>query len=142
MTSMPRVLPLPEPEWDDEIRQILEPLRRGGQVYNIFATLARHPRLMKRWMVFASYILGKSTLPVRERELAILRTGWLCRARYEWGHHVAIALDAGMGPNDIDRIKVGPDAQGWTELESALLRAVDGLHADALIADATWNALA
>jgi alkylhydroperoxidase family enzyme len=140
--TVPRVLPLPESLWDDQTRDILEPLRRGGQVYNIFATLARHPNLMKRWLVFGSHILGKSTLPAREREIVILRAGWLCQAEYEWGHHVVIALDAGLRKDEIDRIKLGPDSGGWSNLESALIRAVDDLHADAFVSDATWKVLA
>jgi alkylhydroperoxidase family enzyme len=136
------VLPLAEPEWDDSTREMLEPLRRAGQVYNIFATLARHPSLMKRWMVFASHILGKSTLPARDREIVILRAGWLCQAEYEWGHHVAIARNEGITQVEIDRVKQGPDAVGWDQHESALLKAVDELHTDAFISDATWKSLA
>ena len=36
----------------------------------------------------------------------------------------------------------GPNAEGWTELESAMLRAADELHADACITDETWATLA
>lgn len=140
--AVPRVAPVPESQWDEETREFLEPLRRGGRIYNIFSTLAHHPKLMKRWMVFASHILGKSTLSPREREIVILRTGWLCQAEYEWGHHVAIATDAGLDQEEIDRIKLGPDSPGWSELESALLKAVDELHSDAFVADATWKLLA
>lgn len=139
---VPRVPPIPESQWDEETREMLEPLRRDGRLYNIFATLARHPKLMKRWMVFASHILGKSTLSARQREIVILRTGWLCQAEYEWGHHVLIARDAGLDQDEIDRIKLGPDSPGWSELESALLKAVDELHAHAFVGDATWKLLA
>jgi 4-carboxymuconolactone decarboxylase len=139
--TAPRVPPLPESQWDDEIREMLEPLRRGGQVYNIFATLARHPQLMKRWMVFAGHILGKSALPAREREIVILRTGWLCGAEYEWGHHVAIARDSGLEQDEIDRISLASNKEGWTAHESALLKAVDELHADTFISDPTWKSL-
>ena len=138
----PRVRPLPESEWDDERREVLEPMRRDGQVYNIFATLARHPKLLKRWLVFGSHILAKSSLPPRDREIVILRTGWLCRAEYEWGHHVAIARDIGLGQDEIDRIKLGPEAEGWSILESALIKAVDELHADTIVTDSTWKVLA
>jgi alkylhydroperoxidase family enzyme len=138
----PRVSPLAESQWDDETREALEPLRRSGQIYNIFATLARHPKLLKRWLVFGSHILARSTLPARDREILILRTGWLCRAEYEWGHHVVIAADAGLSRDEIDRIKLGPDSEGWSRLESGLIKAVDELHANSIIADATWNALA
>jgi len=140
--TKPRVPPLPESEWNDETRELLEGLRRDGHVYNIFATLARHPQLLKRWLVFGGHVLGKSTLPAREREIAILRMGWLCRAEYEWGHHVAIGKQAGLGDDDIKRITQGPDAAGLDPFEATLLRAVDELHANTFIGDPTWKALA
>jgi 4-carboxymuconolactone decarboxylase len=140
--TKPRVLPLPESEWDDESRELLESLRRDGHVYNIFATLARHPQLLKRWLVFGGHVLGKSTLPPREREIAILRMGWVCRAEYEWGHHVAIGKQAGLTDDDIKRIAEGPDAVGLDPFEAKLIRAVDELHANSFISDPTWKALA
>jgi alkylhydroperoxidase family enzyme len=97
---------------------------------------------MKRWMVFANHILGKSTLPVRERELVILRIGYLCRSGYEWGQHVLIARRAKITDDEIRRIKVGPDAKGWSEADRLLLKATDELHSDAHVSDATWNGLA
>ncbi|HEV8482804.1 MAG TPA: carboxymuconolactone decarboxylase family protein [Blastocatellia bacterium] len=120
----------------------MESLRRDGQIYNIFGTLARHPLLLKRWLVFGSHILSKSTLPAREREIAILRMGWLCRAEYEWGHHVAIGKNAGLSADDLDRVAKGPDASGLDPFESTLIRAVDELHANSFIGDSTWRALA
>jgi 4-carboxymuconolactone decarboxylase len=140
--KQPRVPPLPESEWDTDARETLDPLRRDGRVYNIFATLARHPKLLKKWLVFGNHVLFKSSLPAREREMVILRMGWLCRAEYEWGHHVAIGKDAGLTSEEIRRIAAGPDASGWNEFEAAVLRAVDELHADSFIGDATWKALA
>jgi 4-carboxymuconolactone decarboxylase len=137
----PRIKPLPQSEWDDETREQMESLRRDGHVYNIFATLARHPQLLKRWLVFAGHVLSKSTLPAREREIVILRMGWLCRAEYEWGHHVAIGKQAGLSNDDIKRIAEGPDAAGLDPFEATLLRAVDELHANTFISDSTWRAL-
>jgi 4-carboxymuconolactone decarboxylase len=81
------------------------------------------------------------TLPPRERELLILRIGWLCQAEYEWGQHVIFGKGAGLTDAEIARIKEGPDAAGWDPFDATLLRAVDELHADALISDATWTAL-
>ena len=138
----PRIPPLPPSEWDDETRQLLAPLERDGHIFNIFTTLARHPALLRRWLVFGNHILGKSTLPVRDRELAILRMGWLCRAGYEWGHHVAIGKQAGVTGPEIERVRQGPDAPGWDPFERTLLRAVDELHHDTFISDATWQSLA
>jgi 4-carboxymuconolactone decarboxylase len=137
-----RIPPLPPSEWDDETRQLLESLKREGRIFNIFTTLARHPDLLRRWLVFGNHILGKSTLPPRERELAILRMGWLCRTEYEWGHHVAIGKQAGVTDEEVKRVPHGPEAPGWDPFERTLLRAVDQLHHDTFINDATWQSLA
>ena len=66
--SNPRIAPLPQSEWDDETRDFKESSHRDGHVYNIFATLARHSQLLKRWLVFGGHMLGKSTLPARPRD--------------------------------------------------------------------------
>ena len=47
-----------------------------------------------------------------------------------------------MTDEEIRRITEGPKAPGWDPLDATLLQAVDELHADAFITDATWNALA
>lgn len=141
--SKPRIPPADDSELDDETRQFLELAGRGGpSAPNIYRTLARHPKLLKRWGVFGAHILYKNSLPPRERELLILRTGWLCRSEYEWGQHVIIARQSGLSDEEIARVKDGPSAPGWTETESALLRAADELHADAFISDTTWETLA
>jgi alkylhydroperoxidase family enzyme len=133
----PRISPLPRAEWSDEVQTLV-----GDANLNIFATLARHPKLMKRWLVFGNHVLAKSTLPARDRELLILRTGWNCRAPYEWGQHVAIGRAVGISDEELARIADGPDANGWTPNEAALLRAADELHGDQSITDATYAALA
>jgi alkylhydroperoxidase family enzyme len=141
--SQPRLAPLPEAEWTDEVRELLGPMAKNaaGAPLHIFATLAHHPKLMKRWLVFGNHVLAKSTLSPRDREIAILRIGWLCRAEYEWGQHVLIARTAGVTDEEIERIAAGPDAAGWSAGDATLLRAVDELHRDAFVSDATWAAL-
>ena len=90
LLKRPRIEPLAEDQWDPETRELLARSQMHGRVLNIFSTLAHYPKLLKRWMVFAGHILGKSSLPARDREILILRIGWLCRAEYEWGQHVLI----------------------------------------------------
>jgi 4-carboxymuconolactone decarboxylase len=133
----PRVEPLPATEIDPEIRRLLP----DGDPINIFRTLANHPKLLKRWLVFGAHVLAKSSLPPRDRELLILRVGWLARAEYEWSRHVPIARSCGVTDEEIERVMQGSDAPGWSDLERALLRAVDELHTDHFITDATWSAL-
>lgn len=138
----PRIEPVQKEAWTPEQKEILEPLERTGRLYNVFKTMANHPDLANDWMTFATYILRRNSLPVREREILILRIGWLCKAEYEWGQHVRLGKRAGLTDDDIRRISEGPTAAGLADNDRLLLRAADELHDDAMISDATWNALA
>lgn len=109
---------------------------------NIFTTLARHADLYERFMPFGSQLLRNGLLPARVRELLILRTAHNTRAAYEWGRHVPLAKAAGVTTEDLQRIVQGPEAGAWTDLERHLLRAADQLHHDAVVCEATWQALA
>ena len=137
MPDTPRIPPLPADKWDVEIRDLA-----GDRPLNVIATLAHHPKLLRRWMVFGAYVLAESTLTARERELLILRTGWNCRSPYEWGQHVAIARAAGITDEEIERVAAGADDPAWDEADAVLLRAADELHAESTLSDATYEALA
>ena len=142
--QVPRVAPLADDEMDAETRALLGATSgdlRRGPILNIFRTIAHHPKLLKRWLVFGAHVLAKSTLPPRERELAILRIGWRCGSEYEWGQHVAIGRESGLSDDEIRRVAAGPEAPGWSAFDAAILRAVDELHDDSFLSDASWNAL-
>ena len=143
--TKPRVSQVPQAQWTDEQREIMAPMVSGkglgDQATNLFTTLLNHPRLMKRWMVFANHVLFKSTLTARDRELVILRTGWLCQAGYEFAQHVLVARQAGISDAEIERLKAGHEAPGWTGVERAILKATDELHSDTFITDATYAEL-
>jgi 4-carboxymuconolactone decarboxylase len=138
----PRIAPLPRDDRDERTAEMLDGLAAAqGQELNIFSTLARHPRLFRHWSRFGGAMLD-GELPFRDRELLILRTGWLCRSDYEWGQHARIARNGGIGEDDIARVAAGAAAEGWDDFEAALLTAADELHADGVISDATWAVLA
>jgi 4-carboxymuconolactone decarboxylase len=139
--SEPRIKPLTDDSiLDDESRELLRGIALGP-AENIFRTLVNHPKLLKRWLIFANHVLFKSTLPARDREILILRTGWRCRAEYEWGQHAIIGKASGLSDEEIVRIAGGPDAPGWDPFDAALLRAADELHEDNFMSDSTWSAL-
>jgi alkylhydroperoxidase family enzyme len=136
----PRIAPVDPDSLEGEPREILAGVSLGPAV-NIFRTLANHPKLLKRWLVFGNHVLFKSTLPPRDRELLILRTGWLCRSEYEWGQHVIIGRASGLSDDEIRRVTRGPDEPGWSPFDATLLHAADELHEDYCVGDETWNAL-
>lgn len=133
----PRIEMLSAEQIPEEVQQALG----GNASLHIFRTLAHHPGLLEDWLQFGNRILLQSTLPARERELAVLRVGWLCQAGYEWGQHAVIGELSGLTKEEIARVTKGPDADGWSELEMLVLRATDELHTDFFIEDDTWQAL-
>jgi 4-carboxymuconolactone decarboxylase len=137
--SKPRIAPLQPEQWSEEQRELLT--RNNQRVLNVFSTLATHTDLYRRWLPFANHVLFKSSLSGRDREIVILRIGHLCRSGYEFHQHTRIGKAAGLSDAEIEAIKTGPDAPSWSEFDRTLLRAVDELHRDAFISDATWNAL-
>lgn len=142
--SEPRLYPLAEEDWDETQAKLLTPLKqyfKDGNVINIFTTLARNPKLFHSWMPFATHILQTSTIPPREREILILRIGWLCRSEYEFGQHTLIGKQAGLSDEEILRITKEPGANGWDAFDAALIQATDELHKDAFISDKTWKVL-
>ena len=135
--STPRLAPLDKSLATPEQQAMLA--RRAD--YNIYKTLAHHVDLYNRWSPLGQFLLSGSSLPPREREIVMLRMGWLCQSEYEWSQHARIAKGApGVTDAEIRRIAQGPDA-GWSPFERALLQMVDELRYETMISDATWRAL-
>jgi alkylhydroperoxidase family enzyme len=140
--TKPRIAPIEKESWTPAHQELLEPLAQSGRLFNVFKTLANHPAMFKEWMPFATHILRTNTLPPRDREILILRIGWLCQAEYEWAQHARIGRRARLRDDDLRRIQEGPGAEGLSEHDRLLLTAVDELHDDACLSDATWASLA
>ena len=115
---------MPEAERDARTNALLAEVAVSGPATNIFTTLVRHPGLFRRWLPFGGKLLA-GRLPARDRELLILRTGWLCGAEYEWGQHVPLGRQAGLTEAEIARIQAGPDDPAWADHDVALLRAAE-----------------
>jgi alkylhydroperoxidase family enzyme len=103
--------------------------------------ILRHPALAKAFFTFNNHVAIASSVSKRVRELLILRLSWLRQSEYEFAQHIVLGLRAGLSEADLERVQLGPDAPGWDPVDADLVRAVDELHADARIQDATWTRL-
>ncbi|HEY3951029.1 carboxymuconolactone decarboxylase family protein [Phenylobacterium sp.] len=138
--TKPRFPPLGDAELSPEQDEALKDFR-PGPVLNIFRTLVRAPKALTRFNAWGGYVLSRrNDLPAREREIVILRTGFLCKSGYEWTQHHRIGLREGLAADEIERIKGGAGA-GWSAADAALIKASDELHADQFITDPTWAEL-
>jgi 4-carboxymuconolactone decarboxylase len=140
--AAPRIAPLQDSDLTDDQREALAPMSAGGRpLLNIFRTLARAPKALTRFNEWGAYVLSRrNSLPPREREIVILRVGFLCKSGYEFTQHTRIGLNEGLSADEIDRIKAGADA-GWSGADAALIRAADDLVGDHFVSDATWAQL-
>jgi len=108
---------------------------------NLFLTLGRHRPLFRGWLRFAGRLMPGGKLPRRETELVILRVAHLRSCAYEFEHHVHLGQRAGITAPDVERLKEGPGAAGWSPREAAILTAVDALHVHQDLDDGTWQGL-
>src|ERR1700675_4680953 len=123
-----------------EDREMGERNKVNDKVVNIFRVLMNHPKLARSWARFAGYILGPQTLGPREREILILRIGWLNQAPYEYEQHVRIGKAAALTDDEIDRIGKGAKA-GWNKQDATLIQAADDLFENSVVSDETWKTL-
>ena len=149
----PRIPPLMPPEWDTAAYDAVGAFPSGRDfVLSHYETddargvhgvgvILRHPALAKAFLTFNNHVAIASTVSRRIRELLILRISWLCRSEYEFVQHVVLGRKAGLSEVELERVQFGPDATGWDPVDADLVRAVDELHLDARIHDATWTRL-
>lgn len=140
--AKPRIAPLKDSEFTPEQIERLEKSRaKDGSLLNIFRTLVRAPDAFRAFSWWGGYVMARNSLSPRDREIVILRTGWLCKSGYEWTQHHRIGLQSGLSAQEIERIKAGAGAEGWTAGERALIAAVDDLNRDHFVSSASWAEL-
>lgn len=112
-------------------------------VPEIMVTLHPFGNLWQRVMALSMEVMGPHCrLSRRDQKLAILRTGWLLGAPYEFGEHVAQSHSLGFTTEEIERIVAqGSSAPEWSEHEGAILKCAEELRERATVSEATWATL-
>ena len=113
----------------------------GTEPLALFRTIGKHRKLFRGWLRFAGRLMPGGTLPRRETELVILRVAHLRDNAYEFAHHERLSRRSGVRREEIDLVRQGPSASGWSERERVILAAVDLLHHEQDLDDTSWTAL-
>ena len=150
-----RVAPLPPDTWPLEMRDALAAMRPPNPRHpmpprdpgrpkglNVLGLFAHHPELARAYNTFNGHLLFATTLTPRQRELVVLRVAARREAIYEWKQHAVLAADVAITPPELEALRGDPDAGEWSDLERAMLHAVDQLLVDARVGDDTWPVLA
>lgn len=139
--TSPRLAPVTDPSAEVQETYARALLAQDGTPLNIFATLAHHPAVLKRFTNYAGFFLNKGLLPAREREIIILRVGANCHAVYEFGQHTVIGRRVGLTEEEINALTLDADVHDWSQGDRDLIDMCDELCADDCVAEPTWERL-
>lgn len=107
----------------------------------IFRVLAHHPAVAAG--VFAQHgSVRNGSLPVRLRELLIMRIAWIAGSEYEWAQHWDVATGAGIPPDDIAAVRDWRTSDRFGAADRAVLAAVDDTLLLGGISDESWTTCA
>jgi len=141
----PRMPPVRQEDLTDEMRAFLERWRGGifrqADKNPVLLTFAHHLKLADLFSQFNIHLLSTNTLPVKQRQIAIMRTAWICKATYMWSSHLNTSVRCGLEPEMFRPIQVGPHDPYFTNFERTVIRATDELVHDRKISNANWRAL-
>ncbi|MGV0835001.1 carboxymuconolactone decarboxylase family protein [Mycolicibacterium thermoresistibile] len=152
--TRPLLAPLTADEWGDDEYAAFgallglpgEKVPRAGSghaadplKFDIIGLLARHPNMARRFLSFNGWLLQRGELPLRLRELAVLRVAHTRRSAFFWGEHTKVATEGGVPEDDIARLAEGND--GFVGADRLVLRATDELLRHGRADEATWQRL-
>ena len=140
--SNARIAPV-DPPYSEPVRTALDRIMpEGVPPLTLFRTLAVNERVFLRTM--AGGLLDRGSIPLRDREIVILRTCARLGSEYEWGVHVTFfSGKAKLSPADTaaTRAPLTEDTP-FSGRERLLLRVVDELVDTSEISDALFEELA
>ena len=124
----------------DEVRDLFAVTKlRDGHPYNVMRALAHHPMVLQRVNALGGVYATHSTIPLRAREIVVLRVAARAGCEYQLAAHADVARSAGLTEGQVAAITGGGKLEDPSE--AALLALADEMHASDDVSDATWAAL-
>ncbi len=110
---------------------------------NIFRALVNSPKGARAFARHGNYILSRSKLDPRLRELAIIQVGYSANSPYEYSHHLEIGKQNGVSDDDLRAIakETAGEETSLGELERAVLSAAREITNDVSLSDKTFAML-
>ena len=141
----PRMPPVRPEDFTDEIRAFFGKWTGGffrdPDKNPPLMTYAHHPRLADLFSQLNIHLLTTSTLPVKQRQIAIMRTAWVTKATYMWSSHLNTSRLAGLSDEMYAPIQRGADDPYFSEFERTVVRATDELVFNHQVSENSWNSL-
>jgi alkylhydroperoxidase family enzyme len=109
--------------------------------FSLFNVLGQHRLLFLAWLPYSSMLLYSGKLSRQDAEIVILRVGHLRNCEYELQQHRRLARSRGVGPELQAKIFEGPDGDGLTDRQRALITATDEFVVTRGVSPQTWATL-
>ena len=143
LKTAPRLSRVPRAQATPAVADIYDRyMRTRGNVPNMFRTVAHRPQIFESMIAHFEAILNTGTVPLRLKELVIVRTSQLNRCEYCLASHVKICLRLGWSQEQLDGLARFADRDNFTAAEKAALRLAEQMTLDAdRIPDEDFDAL-
>jgi uncharacterized peroxidase-related enzyme len=105
-------------------------MRARGNVPNMFRTVAHRPEILETMIAHFEAILHTGTVPLRLKELVIVRTSQLNGCEYCLASHSRIALNLGWTRDQIEALPHFAASDAFTPAEKAALRLAEQMTLD------------
>lgn len=105
---------------------------------HVFTTLGQHKPLFWGFLLYSGALLAIGKLPKRDTELVILRVAHVRNCQYELQQHRRIAKTRGLDDDKQAQIFEGPDAEGLSDRDRALITGTDELVHTRTLSPETW----
>lgn len=119
---MPRPVPLEVETLTPRQREVYDAIASGprGVVQGPLRVWLQNPELAQHAQSLGAFCRYGTSLPPRLSELAILVTGSVWQAGFEWHVHAPIGLAAGLSPATVEAIRRGEQPDALPEDEAAV----------------------
>lgn len=105
-----------------------KPYYADGDPGPIVGALAHVPELLERAMPFLGMIFGESALPLRTKEIVVLRASARLECRFCTDTHTVVARDAGLAPQEVAALRGEAPLEAFEHpRERALIAWVDAV---------------
>lgn len=123
--------------------QAIQDFVKGPGELHIFRHMANAPQCFQPLMDLVVALNREASLPLREREIALLRAVSSCVGEYEWAQHESFGREAGLEDAHLEAIRnADADAACWSDTDREVLRFTNEVIANVKATDATYEQLA
>jgi 4-carboxymuconolactone decarboxylase len=113
----------------------------GADKHPVLLTFAHNPALAEVFSSFNIHLLTANSLPVKQRQIAIMRLAWLTKATFMWSSHLNTSVTCGLSPDMFEPTKIGASDPYFSDFERAVILATEELIVDHKVGEANWARL-